>query len=286
MIQQALAGLVAGGAYAAIAVCIVLMYRMLGVLNFAQAGIGALAATTSLYTFNTLGFGVWPSILLAILAGAVLGAALGLVMARFFLETSIATRSTVTIGFLVMTLAIGTRILDGKAFAFPDPFAGQSVMLFGSGVPVGSIVEVFAALALAIGVEQFLVRTRLGAELRAMSERPITAQLLGIRVRRLTVMVWAFAGAVSTLAVLFVLPTSTTSFPPLAYMAVYALGAALLGLLQSLTLAALGGIFIGMVQSITLTSPLVGQYAQAIPFVVIIVVMVWWRRGDVWSEKR
>jgi branched-chain amino acid transport system permease protein len=271
MIQQALAGLVAGGAYAALAVCIVLMYRMLGVLNFAQAGIGALAATTSLYAFRTLGLDVYTSILVSILAGAVLGAALGLI--------------TVTIGFLVMTLAIGTRILDGKAFNFPDAFAGKSVVLFGTGVPLGSLVEVAASVLLALGVEQFLARTRVGAELRAMSERPITAQLLGVRVRRLTVMVWAFAGAVSTMAVIFVLPTSTTSFPPLAYMAIYALGGALLGLLQSLTFAALGGIFIGMVQSITLATP-IGQYAQAIPFVIIIVVMVWWRRGDVWSEKR
>lgn len=285
MIQQALAGLVAGGAYAAIAVCIVLMYRMLGVLNFAQAGIGALAATTSLFAYRTLGLDVYSSVLVAILCGAVLGGLLGVIMARFFLETSIATRSTVTIGFLVMTLAIGTRILDGRAFNFPDAFSGKSVFLFGSGVPLGSIVEAIFAILLAVGVGQFLTRTRVGAELRAMSERPITAQLLGIRVRRLTVMVWAFAGAVSTLAVIFVLPTSTTSFPPLAYMAVYALGAALLGLLQSLTIAALGGIFIGMVQSITLTTS-VGQYAQAIPFVIIIVVMVWWRRGDVWSESR
>jgi branched-chain amino acid transport system permease protein len=152
-------------------------------------------------------------------------------------------------------------------------------------VPIGSIIEVVGAILLAIGVEQFLRRTRVGASLRAMSERPITAQLLGIPVKRLTVLVWAFSGAVSTLAVMFVLPTSTTSFPPLAYMTVYALGAALLGLLQSLTIAAVGGVLIGMLQSIMLTTS-IGQYAQAVPFVIIILVMIWWSRGDVWSERR
>lgn len=285
MIQQALAGLVAGGAYAGIAVCIVLMYRMLGVLNFAQSGIGALAATVSLYAFRDLGLGVYPSVLMAIAAGALLGGLLGLLMARFFLESTVVTRSTVTIAFLVMTLAIGTRILDGSAYNFPDAFAGQSLILFGTGVPVGSLIEVAAAILLAMGVGQFLTRTRTGASLRAMSERPITAQLLGIPVKRLTVMVWAFSGAVSTLAVLFVLPTSTTSFPPLAYMTIYALGAALLGLLQSLTMAAIGGVLIGMLQSVVLATP-AGQYAQAVPFVIIILVMVWWSKGDVWSERR
>jgi branched-chain amino acid transport system permease protein len=157
--------------------------------------------------------------------------------------------------------------------------------VFGNGIPIGSIIEVVGALLLALLVGLFLNRTHVGAQLRAMSERPTTAELLGIRVRTLTVAVWAFAGAVSTMAVMFVLPTSTTSFPPLAFLTVYALGAALLGLLRNMVVAALGGIAIGMLQSITLTTS-IGRYAQAVPFVIIIVIMVWWRRRDVWSEAR
>jgi branched-chain amino acid transport system permease protein len=206
-------------------------------------------------------------------------------MARFFLETSIVTRSTVTIAFLVAIVAIGVHILNGSAFKFPDVFSGSTVKVFGNGIPIGSIIEVVGALLLALLVGLFLNRTHVGAQLRAMSERPTTAELLGIRVRTLTVAVWAFAGAVSTMAVMFVLPTSTTSFPPLAFLTVYALGAALLGLLRNMLVAALGGIAIGMLQSITLTTS-IGRYAQAVPFVIIIVIMVWWRRRDVWSEAR
>ena len=40
MVQSAVAGLVAGGAYAALGVCVLMTYRVLGVLNFAQAAIG------------------------------------------------------------------------------------------------------------------------------------------------------------------------------------------------------------------------------------------------------
>ena len=285
MIQQALGGLVEGGAYAALAVCIVLMYQMLGVLNFAQSGFGALAACVSLYAFKNLGWGAWPATIVAVLAGVVLGGVVGAVMARFFLETTVVTRSTVTIAFLVATIAIGDHILNGAAYNFPDVFSGSSVQIAGTGVPIGSLIEVGGALLLAVLVEVFLRRTNLGAQLRAMSERPTTAQLLGIRVRWLTVAVWGFAGAVSTMAVMFVLPTSTTSFPPLAYLSIYALGAALLGLLRNMIVAAVGGIAIGMAQSIALAGSF-GRYAQAIPFVIIIVVMVWWRRRDVWSEAR
>jgi branched-chain amino acid transport system permease protein len=285
MIQQALGGLVAGGAFALIAVCLVLMSQMLGVLNFAQSALGALAACASLFALTKLHWGPWPSTVLAVACGAVVSALVGLVMARFFLETSVVTRSTVTIAFLVGVIAIGNHILNGKTYTFPNTLSGSSISLFGTGVPIGSLVEAGGAVLLAVLVTLLLKRTHLGAQLRAMSERPTTAQLLGIRVRRLTVLVWAFAGAVSTIAVMFVLPTSTTSFPPLGYLTLFALGAALLGLLQNMIVAALGGIAIGMLESIVLTTAL-GRYAQAIPFVIIILVMIWWRRSDVWSEAR
>ena len=206
-------------------------------------------------------------------------------MARFFLETSVVTRSTVTIALLVAITAVGNHILNGATYNFPNTFSGSSVSLFGTGVPIGSLVEVAGTILLAIALEGLLRRTHLGAQLRAMSERPMTAQLLGIRVRRLTVAVWAFAGAISTMALMFILPTSTTSFPPLAYLSVYAVGAALLGLLRNMTVAAIGGIAIGMLQSIILNTS-AGRYADAIPFLLIIFVMVWWRRRDVWSEAR
>ena len=82
-----------------------------------------------------------------------------------------------------------------------------------------------------------------------------------------------------------VLPTSTTSFPPLAYLVVFALGAALLGLMRNMIVAAVGGVLIGMLQSIVQPSG-IGRYTDAVPFVVIVLVMVWWRRRDVWSEAR
>ena len=94
---QALAGLVAGGAYALIAVCLVLMYQMLGVLNFAQSALGALAACVSLLALTKWHWGPWPATVLAVACGALLSGVVGLVMARYFLETSVVTRSTVTI---------------------------------------------------------------------------------------------------------------------------------------------------------------------------------------------
>jgi branched-chain amino acid transport system permease protein len=285
MVAEMLAGLVSGGVYAALAVCIVLMYQMLGVVNLALGAMGALAACMSLLCVRWFGLGPGPSTVVAVLCGALIGVILGLLMVRYFLEASVELRTTVTIAITVGFIAVGDRILNGATYNFPSLFSGPSVEIFGTGVPIGSLIEVVAAILLAVGVQIFLRGTHLGAQLRAMSERPITAGLLGIRVRTLTVAVWAFASAIATIAVMVVLPTSTTSFPPLAYLVIFALGAALLGLMRNMVVAAVGGVLIGMLQSIVQPSG-IGRYTDAVPFVVIVLVMVWWRRSDVWSEAR
>ena len=285
MVAEMLAGLVSGGVYAALAVCIVLMYQMLGVVNLALGAMGALAACMSLLCVRWFGLGPGPATVVAVLCGALIGVVLGLLMVRYFLEASVELRTTVTIAVTVGLIAVGDRILNGATYNFPSLFSGPSVEIFGTGVPIGSLIEVVAAILLAVGVQIFLRGTHLGAQLRAMSERPITAGLLGIRVRTLTVAVWAFASAIATIAVMVVLPTSTTSFPPLAYLVIFALGAALLGLMRNMIVAAVGGVAIGMLQSIVQPSG-IGRYTDAVPFVVIVLVMVWWRRSDVWSEAR
>jgi|HubBroStandDraft_5_1064220.scaffolds.fasta_scaffold38191_2 branched-chain amino acid transport system permease protein len=285
MVAEMLAGLVPGGVYAALAVCIVLMYQMLGVVNFALGAMGGLGACMSLLCVRWFGLGPVPSTLAAVVCGAIIGVVLGLLVARYFLEASVELRTTVTIAIMVGLIAVGDRILNGATYSFPNLFAGPSIEIFGTGVAIGSLAEVVVALLLAVGVQVFLRTTYLGAQLRAMSERPITAGLLGIRVRTLTVAVWAFTSAVATIAVMVVLPTSTTSFPSLAYLVIFALGAALLGLLRNMVVAAVGGVLIGMLQSIVQPSA-IGRYTEAVPFAVIVLVMVWWRRRDVWSEAR
>lgn len=284
MLDQVLAGLVSGGVFALLGVCLVLMYQILGVLSFTQAAVGSLGACGALLLYNS-GLPTLPAVLGGLLAGALLGLVVGWVMTRFFTDASVETRSTVTIGLLVMMIAIGNRILTGATYTFPDVFGGRSVRLGGVGVPLASIVETVLALVLAVGVGLVLTRTNLGSRLRAMAQRPTTAQLLGIRVGALTMVVWAFAAAISTLAVLFVLPTSTTSFPTLAYLILGALAAALLGLLRNMLITAVGGLAIGMIQSLVIPTAF-GNYTEAIPFLIIMAIMVYWRRRDVWSEAR
>jgi branched-chain amino acid transport system permease protein len=298
-ISQALGGLINGGVYAAIGVTVVFMYRMLGVVNFAQAAVGAIGGTTGLILY-TDGWAALPSVVIGLVAGTLLAAAIGWIMASVFIEDTVELKSTVTIGLFVAMLAVGNAILGGSPHKFPDLLGNASLQMSGIGVPIGSLVECGGAILLAVILGWLLKHTRAGLDLRALAARPITAQLMGIRVVPLTVAVWASGGFIATLAIMLVLNLSTNSFSPMASFIVPALAAALLGLFRSMTVTAFAGIGLGIAQSLLLTievgpanlGPLsissinLGRYNNALPFLLIIVVLMWWRRKDVWADAR
>lgn len=285
MLELAVGGMVLGGAYALVAVGIVLMFRTLGTVNFASTTIGGLGAVVAMLVTEA---GAPPAVglLCGIVAGAALGAGTGWLMLWRFSTSDGTTRSTVTIVLLVAGMALGTRLLGSDAHSFPDVFAGVKAATGNAGATVVIVLEAGAVLALAFAARAFLQRSRTGIRLRALATRPVTARIVGIPVARLTLGVWVTTSVISTLAVYFTLPTSTFSFATTTTLLIGALAAALVGMLRSLPLAAGAGLALGVLQSVAVQWPLLVTLNQVIPFVVIIAILLWWRRADAWSESR
>jgi branched-chain amino acid transport system permease protein len=83
VIQSAIAGLFSGGAYALLGICVVLLYRMVGVLNLAQAAVGVFGAYI-MTVLADIGLPVWLALLLGLISSGLIGALLGLVMVKWF----------------------------------------------------------------------------------------------------------------------------------------------------------------------------------------------------------
>lgn len=285
MLELGISGLVLGGAYAAVAVSVVLMFQTLGTVNFAGTTIGGLGAVAAILVVEA---GAPPVVgfLCGIAAAAALGAGVGWLMLWRFPASDTTTRSTVTIVLLVAGMALGTRLLGSDAHSLPDVFDGAKLAVGALSVPITTLVEIAGVIVLAFGARAFLNRSRTGVRLRALATRPVTARLVGIRVRALTLGVWVSTSVVCATAVFFILPTSTFSFATTTTLLIGALAAALVGMLRSLPLAAFTGLALGSLQSLAVQWPLLVDLNQVIPFVAIIVILLWWRRADAWSESR
>jgi branched-chain amino acid transport system permease protein len=147
MIQAGVSGLLAGAAVAMLGACLVFMYRMVRVLNFAQVAIG----TAGTFVSIVLGQHGWPFVpaaLAGVVAAMVIGVLCGTIMSALFTEASTETRSTVAITFLIAIVTIGTWVFGTDPRPIPQLLPKSQVEL--SGIEVS--VATFVTLALAIGV--------------------------------------------------------------------------------------------------------------------------------------
>lgn len=89
-----------------------------------------------------------------------------------------------------------------------------------------------------------------------------------------------------TLAPILVAPTRQADFPSLSLLVVPGLAAALLGAFRSFGLTVAAGFGIGILQGVAVRWENVGTYRSTFPFLIILIVLLWSQRGEVWDEAR
>jgi branched-chain amino acid transport system permease protein len=197
---------------------IVLVYRTLRIVNFAQTALGVAG---SFFTFGLVHFTGVPfpiAMVLGMALSTACGVLVGVSLLRFFSSSRLVLTVISIIGAqLVATLALNVYRLPffpdfedispveqaGAYSLRPDlPFPGWSFTI--GGQPGGfGFAEVFAIelTLVALVVLAFFFRyTRSGVAVRALAENPERASLLGIGVGGLSIVVWGMSGLLSGLS--------------------------------------------------------------------------------------
>ena len=134
-------------------------------------------------------------------------------------------------------------------------------------------------IPLMVALSLLVKSTRLGKAMRAVSQDPTAAALVGIDVDRViafTFFVGGFLGGAAS--VIYGLYINTISFQMGFQNGLYAFTAAVLGGIGSIPGAVVGGLVIGLVRS--LSSAYVGErWTGAIVFVILIVILVFRPEG-------
>jgi len=253
MIELLFQGLTLGALYGLIGAGLALSYGILRVVNLAHGEfitLGAFMAVGLVAAQATLPLPV-------VLAGAFGGAALlGALMQVAFVERAMSFRDPmvamlVTFGLAVMirngmleTLGANLRGLDvgGLAQARIE-LAGQSFGL----LPLVTLGIAAAAFAVLAGL---IFRTQFGREVRAVSDRPDIAAMMGIKVARVHALVAALSAGLAALAgVLLAMRASVSPFSGVAHLLI-AFEVVVLGGIGRIRGVLLAGLFLGMVQVI------------------------------------
>jgi branched-chain amino acid transport system permease protein len=278
-------GLVSGSAYAIVAVCVVVLYRLVGVLNFSQAALGAFGAY-GCYSLVEAGLPLWLAILAGIAFSAGLSALAGWALARWFGSPTALVKSVISAVLFLLLLSVGYRLFGDSPRAMPSLVPELSLNVTGVRVSLATIIATIAAVAIAAVLTLLLRYTQVGLHLRAMSERPVTAQLLGINTQGLAIIVWTSTGVLSALAMLLIAPTRNPTFESMSFLIVPALAAALVGAFSRVWIATLAALLIGVVEGAASRIDGLSDYRGVLPAVIILLALIWLRRREVWDAVR
>jgi branched-chain amino acid transport system permease protein len=185
-VQATIVGILFGGVYALLAGGQAMIFGVTRTINFAQAIFAILCSYLSYTLFTNFGVDPFLSVLILVPAMFAFGYAIYVVLLRRL------SRSSAELGLLVLYgLAIGIQgVLDfiykTNIRVITPGYANNSWTVAGYIIPE---VEFFAfLLAVAVLGTLHLIRrhTKLGRALRAITQNPVAARLLGVDVERIS----------------------------------------------------------------------------------------------------
>jgi branched-subunit amino acid ABC-type transport system permease component len=283
LVFYVLLSLSSGALYALFATGLVVTYKGSGIVNFAY---GAMAMY-SVYTFTQLrahGMGTPLAIAVSVAVAAALGATAYLVVFRPLRYAPALAKVVGSLGILITVQAVtvlqyGT---SNQAVANVLPSAPiRNVLGLGYDLPEDRVIFLAIAVLVPAALWAAYKWTPFGIATRAASASEKGALLTGHSPSMLAAANWAIASVVGAGIGMLIAPVSGLVPSNFTLFVVPALGAALVGGLESIPLAAAGGIGLGVLDGVVTWMsgqtwfPVVLQTGlqDAIPFVIVIVVL-------------
>jgi branched-chain amino acid transport system permease protein len=273
--QGVLSGLVTGSVYALLALAIVAVFKTTDVPNFAQGEmfmIGGYLALTLLIVWKLPYAAVIPLTLVGVAFG-------GALFQRVVMERVTASRG-VGVQLVIATLGLAHALkgvvrqtgLGDTPRSLPSLVSSDAVQIGDAFLTRLDVAIFVAAVVAMLLIYLMFAHTRIGKAMRAVGMNPRAAQIVGIRLSRIRMLVWAMSGLISALAALLITPKVLIT-PDIAHIAILAYAAAIVGGFTSLPGAVLGGLVIGVVEN--LVGLFVSTNAIAVaPFLAILVTLV------------
>jgi branched-chain amino acid transport system permease protein len=206
ILQSIINGLVQGSFYALFAVGLVLIFGVMGVVNFAHGELVMVGAYTVWFLHAQNAWPFLPTILIA----CVLVMLIGLLMERFLFRP---TRDDPLAGLIcsigvLFILQVAATVIggDGPSKQVPPPFHGTLVIMESLRIPYQRLFS-FAVSVLALGTLWFfLTKTKLGWALRAVALDREASALQGININRISMIAIGVGGALAGLAGALIAP--------------------------------------------------------------------------------
>jgi branched-chain amino acid transport system permease protein len=267
-------GLAAGCLYAMVGTAIVIVLKITDIANFAQGEMAMVTTFFAYWLLDHVGLSWWQAVPIAVLFGLVQGIVIQQVVIRPLIGSPVLSAIIATLGLNIVLNSLAGLIFGHQTYTFPSPFAFSAPFMIGSvPVSVDSVVNIASGLVIVIGMTLFLRFTWTGLGLRAASQNPTVARLMGVSISRSSAIAWGLGGLIGGIAGILVAPSLFLDTNLMASLLIKAFAGGVLGGLNSLFGVFLGCLALGVAENLV-GAYLSPSYGEAITFIVIIAVLI------------
>lgn len=275
ILQAVLLGLLQGGIYALVACGLTLIYGVMKIVNFAHAEFLTLGMYLAITAFQ-LGASPYMVALLIFGVVAVLGAGIQSVLIRPALQHPQINQMLITIGLSTMMIGAMQLIWGPNNQVLKLDWSGEALEIGGVRLTYVRLISFAAAALIAALAWWFLKHTRTGMAMRAASQNPQSARLMGIEVMRVNMITFGVGTGLAAMAgvliapAFFANPTFGTD-----YFILPAFVIVVLGTMGNFAGALIGGLVIGVAEGLggLVFGPALRQLVSLLLFVVVLLFL-------------
>jgi len=289
--ELTLTGLSQGAIYALVALGYTLVYGVLRLINFAHSEVFMIGTFGALFAWDLLGLdtssarpalgSALGAIALALLFAMVASAIVALVV-ELVAYRPLRHRNAPPLAFLITAIGASYVLAEvvgsltvRRPFGIPALLPTDPIFSVGGWTLYPSqLTTILVALAMMVGLDFYVQKTRAGRGIRAVAMDANTAALMGVNKNRVIALVFILGGLMAGVAAVFNdMIIGSTKFNVGFLLGIKAFSAAVLGGIGNLRGALLGGLILGLVENYA--SALFGsEWRDFIAFVLLIAILM------------
>jgi branched-chain amino acid transport system permease protein len=272
-LQHLVNAVVLGGTYALLGIGLTLIFGIMRVVNFTHGELYAFGAYTVYLIAAALGLNFFFGLVVAIVAGMLLGAMIEITLLRPMRAADIDTVMLVMIGAWIVMQNTELLVWGGVAKAIVTPFPDAPLVIGPVSISWLRVFVLAAALLLILGSYVLIHRTKLGKAMRATFQDPDAAALMGVHIKGIHTATFAIGSGLAAAAGALLGPVFlvTPTMGDLASLKAFAI--VILGGLGNITGATIGAFILALVEELG-AGYVSSGYRDAMGFLIIIVVLL------------
>ena len=248
--QAVINGLLIGGIYALVSIGVTLIFGVVKIVNFAQGEFVMIGMYITFFLFSTFGIDPLLSLFISMPVLFVLGALIQHFLIRRVLGPNDMPQIFLTFALSLLLLNLSLLFFSANYRTVHTFYSDEAFHFGGLYVPEAKLIAFVVAMALSAALWAFLRFTDLGKAMRAASQKPDVAVLMGINPNRVFAVAFgaalALAGAAGSLLMPFysAYPFVGQVFVLMAFVAV------VLGTLGNVLGALIASLMMGVAESL------------------------------------